>query len=427
MADGRYAANMSERVRLHGMAYGGAAVGRLEDGLAVFVNGALPGELAEIDVGERKKNFARGTLIEVAEPVSERIQPPCPHFLQGCGGCDWQYAGYDAQLAYKQAILADQLRRMGGIADAPMLEPVASPLPYGYRNSAEFHVAAGRIGFHREGTHELINTLSCPLMEEPINTALTVLRNNRETLAGVRSVAIRNGSDALQLTFLMEDDPRGFRLIAAELAAKLEPVVGKPVGIAGVRAGSDRMRGLAGEPWLRMELGGRAFRVSALSFFQVNAGVAEQLAAIVAAQVRPGDRVLDLFAGVGTFGLLAADTARDVVGIESHPAAVADASTNIAEAGAENVRITQGDVGASAELAAGGWDVAILDPPRGGCPRKVLEGVEAKRVVYVSCDPSTLARDLKVLLERGFRPESVQLLDMFPQTYHIEAVALLIR
>jgi 23S rRNA (uracil1939-C5)-methyltransferase len=409
------------------MAYGGAAVGRLEDGIAIFVQGALPGELVEIEISERRKSFARGRLIAVHEAAAERVHPPCPHFREGCGGCDWQYAGYNAQVNYKQAILADQLKRMGGINHPPLLEPVPSPLPFGYRNSAAFHVAGGNIGFHREGTHELLDVRHCPLLEEPINEALVVLRERLEVLEGISSVEIRNCVEALQIGLLTDGDPRSYRFVAGELAQHIEAAAGKPVRIVGVRSGTDRMRGLAGEPWAHMELAGRHFRVSALSFFQVNRGVAERLAASVAQQTRPGDRVLDLFAGVGTFALLAADRAAEVVAVEAHPAAVADAETNIAEAGAENMRMLCADVATSASLAGERWDHAILDPPRAGCPRSVLESVAAKRLTYVSCDPSTLARDLKLLLARGFRLASVQLMDMFPQTYHIEAVALLER
>jgi 23S rRNA (uracil1939-C5)-methyltransferase len=418
---------VSERVRLHGMAYGGAAVGRLEDGAAVFVQGGLAGELVDLELIERKKNFARGRLIEVLEPAPGRIEPPCPHFLEGCGGCQWQHATYAAQLAYKQAILADQLRRMGGIADPPLQEPLPSALSFGYRNTAEFHLADRRFGFHREGSHELVDVADCPLVEAPINAALGVLRRSRSKLAGISSVQVRNGTDTLGLAFISAEDPRAYKLLAGELAPELEAAAGKPIRVAGVRAGSDRMRGLYGEPRVHMSLGGRSFRVSALSFFQVNSGVAEALTEMVALQFKPGDRVLDLFSGVGTFALLAAEQADDVVGVEAHPSAMADAAANAAEAGAENARFIPGDVASAVDLAAESWDLAILDPPRAGCPSKVLDALNAQRVVYVSCDPSTLARDLKLLLSRGFTLASVQLLDMFPQTYHIEAISVLTR
>ena len=416
---------MSERVRLHGMAYGGAAVGRLEDGAAVFVQGGLADEVVDVEVLERKKTFARARLVQVLEPAASRIQPPCPHFLEGCGGCQWQHAAYDAQLAYKQGILADQVRRMGGIADPPLLEPVASALPFGYRNTAEFHLSGRIVGFHREGSHELVDVVHCPLMEQPIEAALGALRKVRSKLAGISSVHVRNGLEALQLALISPEDPRGYKVLAGELAAEVELAAGKPARVAGVRAGSDRMRGLHGEPWVHMPLADRSFRVSALSFFQVNSGMAEVLARKVAEQFKPRDRVLDLFSGVGTFALLAADQADEVVGVESHHAALADGAANAAEAGAENARFLESDVASALELAAERWDLAIVDPPRGGCPRKVLEALNAQRIAYVSCDPSTLARDLKVLLARGFTLTSVQLLDMFPQTYHIEAVAVL--
>jgi 23S rRNA (uracil1939-C5)-methyltransferase len=415
-------------VRLHGMAYGGAAVGRLEDGAAVFVHGGLEGELVEVELVERKKNFARGRLVEVLEPTAARVEPPCPHFLEGCGGCQWQHASYEAQLAYKQGILADQLRRMGGIADPPLLPAVPSPFPFGYRNTIELHLGGRLLGFHREGTHELVDVVHCPLVEPAIDAAIGALRKVRSKLGAVSSLHVRNGVDALQVALIGAEDPRGNKVLASELAADIEAAgVGNPVHVAGARVGSQRMRGLHGEPWVQMRLAGRGFRVSALSFFQVSSAVAEVLAAQVAAQFKPRERVLDLFSGVGTFALMAADEADEVVGVEEHPAALADAAANAAEAGAENARFVPTDVASAVELAAERWDLAILDPPRAGCPRKVLDSLNAERIVYVSCDPSTLARDLKVLAARGFALTSVQLLDMFPQTYHIEAIALLER
>jgi 23S rRNA (uracil1939-C5)-methyltransferase len=418
---------MAATVSLHGMAYGGAAVGKLEDGSVVFVHGGLAGETAEIEVLERRRNFARARLIRVLESSKYRTEPPCVHFREGCGGCQWQHATHDAQLAFKQQILADQLRRTGGVADPPLQEPVPSPQHFHYRNLAEFHLGPEGMGFHREGTHELVDIKSCPLVVPPIDAALGVVRTFRPKLDAVGSVQIRDGAEALQITLLTDDDPRGYRLLATELAERAERAAGKPVHVAGVRAASDRMRGLRGEPWVHMQLAGRRFRVSALSFFQVNSPVAEVLAQRVAEQVRSGERVLDLFSGVGTFALLAADKAGDVVGVESHPAALADAAANTAQAGAENARFVQSDVAAASALVAEPWDLAILDPPRAGVTRNVLDALEAGRVVYVSCDPSTLARDLKVLLARGYSLKSVQLLDMFPQTYHIETVALLHR
>jgi len=409
------------------MAYGGAAVGRLEVGAAVFVQGALEGELAEVDVVERRKSFARGRLVQVLEPSAARVEPPCPHFLEGCGGCQWQHASYEAQLAFKQQILADQLRRGGGIAEPALLDPIPSPQPFGYRNVAEFHLGIGELGFHREGSHELVDVLHCPLMEAPIEAALGVLRTFRKRLPDVSSVHVRAGAEAVQLVLMCDDDPRGYKLLAPELAAAVEAAVGQPAHVTGVHAGSDRMRGLHLEPWLHMPLAGRRFRVSGLSFFQVNTAVAETLAEKVVAEVGANERVLDLYSGVGTFALLAAETAREVVGVESHHAAIADAAANLAEAGAENARFVHSDVAGVTALAAERWDMAILDPPRAGCPRQVLDALNAERVVYVSCDPSTLARDLKILLARGFSLRSAQLLDMFPQTYHLETLAVLTR
>jgi 23S rRNA (uracil1939-C5)-methyltransferase len=418
----RYGSDVAEQVRLHGMAYGGTAVGRLADGAAVFVPGGLAGETVELEVAERRRNFARARLVTMLDPSPARVQPPCAHFLEGCGGCQWQHAAYDAQLAFKRDVLLDQLRRLGGIDSPPLLESVPSPLEFGYRSSAEFHVRNGRVGFNREGSHELVDVLSCPLISDEMNRALRVVRQIVPAAPGaIESVEIRAGMDALQLTLYAQDDPRGYRILGDELAA----AIGGECRVAGVRVGSDRTRGLHGQPYVHMRLAGRLWRVSAQSFFQVNLAVAERLCAAVLPFAPRGGRVLDLFAGVGLFGLLLADAAADVVAVESSAPAVADAEANRAEAAADNLQVVTAEV--SPAHVEGKWDVIVLDPPRAGCPRAVLDVLNGHQIVYVSCDPSTLARDLKVLVGRGYRLDSVQLFDMFPQTYHIEALAVLSR
>ncbi|MBV8083745.1 MAG: class I SAM-dependent RNA methyltransferase [Chloroflexi bacterium] len=413
---------MAERVRLHGMANGGAAVGRLADGAAVFVHGGLAGETAEVEVVERRRNFARARLLTVLDPSPARVEPPCPHFLEGCGGCQWQHAAYDAQLAFKRDVLLDQLRRLGGIDEPPLLESVPSPLEFGYRDTAEFHVRNGAVGFNREGSHELVDVRSCPLISDSMNGALEVVRAIVPPAPGtIESVEIRAGADALLLTLYMQDDPRGYRILGDELAT----AIGGECRVAGVRIGSDRTRGLHGQPHVYMRLARRQWRLSAQSFFQVNLAVAERLCEAVLPFAPRGGRVLDLFAGVGVFGLLLADAAADVVAVESSAPAIADAEANRAEAAADNLRVISGEV-APAHVE-GRWDVVVLDPPRAGCPRPVLDVLEASRIVYVSCDPSTLARDLKVLIARGYGLDSVQPFDMFPQTFHIETLAVLSR
>ncbi|MGH2363044.1 MAG: class I SAM-dependent RNA methyltransferase [Chloroflexota bacterium] len=414
---------MSEMVRLHGMAYGGAAVGRLADGAAVFVAGGLRGEVVEVQVAERKKSFARAQLLRVVEPAPERVAPPCPHFRAGCGGCQWQFGEYGAQLLYKEDVLRDQLSRLGGLRDVPLLPSLAAPEAWGYRNVVEFHVGPEGIGFHREGTHAIVDVQSCPLAEPGINAALAAVRTSRKRLAGTASVQVRTGADALHLTLVTDDDPRGYKLLATELADRL----GAGARVTGVANGTPRMRGLTGDPWVWMNLAGHRFRASALSFFQVNSAVAGQLVEHLLPAVSLGSRVLDLYCGVGTFSLLAAERAAEVVGVENSASALADAATNAAEFAANNLRLVQADVGASQALAAEPWDLAILDPPRSGCPGSVLEVLNAARLAYVSCDPTTLARDLRLLTQRGYQLDSMRLFDMFPQTYHMETLSLLSR
>ncbi len=424
------------------MAYGGAAVGRLSDGAAVFVSGGLPGETVEVDLTDRKKSFARGRLLSVLEASPERVEPPCRHFLYGCGGCQWQYASYASQLSFKQNILADQLRRGGGIAEAVMLESITAPQPFNYRNVAEFHVRDGRIGFNREGSHDLVDITECPLVEAPINHALTIIRSAQKRLGEAATIQVRSGVEAIHITLFTDDEPRGYKMLAAELADR----IGGEVHVTAVGNGTNRMRGAFGDPWIWMSLpldpgtvrpvipeSGEGpsenprFRTSALSFFQVNTAMAGKLASEVVSHVQANDRVLDLYCGVGTFALLAAEKAREVVGVEESASAMADAATNAAENATDNVKFERLDVGAAHAIAEEGWDLTILDPPRSGCPRSVLEVLKSERLVYVSCDPSTLARDLRILTGRGYKLENTRLFDMFPQTYHLETLSILSR
>jgi len=400
------------------MAHGGAALGRYE-GRVLFVPYAIPGETVRVEIVEAHERWARARLLEVVEPSLDRIaDPQCPHFGPSrCGGCHWQHIAYPAQLAYKKEVVLDQLARIGKIAGPPVHEVIPSPSPWGYRNQVQLRPAGdGALGFVRAGNDGIQPIRTCPIMHPLLAELFDQLDLDFPDLARLTLRAGVATGDAMAILETREDEPPE---IAVDLPLSVNFMLsdGTPVT-------------LVGNAWIAEEVAGRLWRVSAPSFFQVNREMAEQLVQVVRdyAAPRETETLLDLYAGVGLFGLTLAPLAGRAFLVEENPHAVADALENAA--GQENVTLLEGPV----EEALAEWeepvDIVVLDPPRGGCAPDVpaaLSRLAPARLVYVSCDPATLARDLRRLLEGPFRLIDVQPLDMFPQTYHIECVALLRR
>lgn len=410
------------QLTLTDLAFGGEAIGRL-DGRVVFVPFGLPGERVVIELSEERRDYARGRIVEVLEPSPERVAPPCPYF-GSCGGCSLQHAAYPAQLAFKRRVVIEQLRRIGHIEQAEQLvQPTIGMLsPWEYRNHARFSVGRrfGELCFTQRGSHRLLRIDRCLLMHPAINTAVQRLQGR---LVGFRGhqVALRCGANTGDLLI----NPR------------LDQVPELP----------------SGQESLTEELFGRRFRIAAPAFFQVNTrreqrpppeglrpgpwplpaeglSMVEILALVVHDQLAlaGSEFVVDAYCGVGTFAVLLAPAARKVLGIEESTAAVQDARLNAADL--PNVDFIAGKTEEVLPKLEERPDAVVLDPARVGCHPAVLEALAARevpRVVYVSCDPATLARDLGILVKRGFQVQRVQPLDMFPQTYHIESVALLTR
>jgi 23S rRNA (uracil1939-C5)-methyltransferase len=382
--------------------------------------------MVRVQVVEERRDFTRGELLSVIRPAAERIEPPCVHYAEGCGGCSWQHADYAAQLRLKQAIVVDQLRRIGHFPDAHEL--VSAPLgmldPWGYRNQARFTVGRrfGELCFTYRSSHRLMRIDHCWIVHPRI---LEVLQTTQGRLAGIErrlhQISVRVGSNTGQL------------LISPALPEipELE----------------------SGQAYLEEELLGRRFRLQPPSFFQVNTrrelrplppqvreprlpvpsdglSMAELLALLVLDRVEPepSSVVVDAYSGVGTFALSLAPLVREAIGIEEAKSAVKDAEHN-AE-GVDNVRFVQARTEAILPSLDARPDAVVLDPARAGCHPDVLRAlldIRPTRIVYVSCDPSTLSRDLRILVDGGYQLHEVQPLDMFPQTYHIECVATLTR
>lgn len=396
------------------LAYGGDAMGRLPDGRAVFVPFVLSGEIARIRLVEQKRGFARGQLIELLHATPERIAPRCQHFGI-CGGCHYQHLPYESQLAAKVTILGEQLQRIGGLTSIHQLEPVPSPDAYNYRNHVQFHLAPdGRLGYHRAQSAEVLPIQECHLPQPALNAFWPQMEF--EAGAGLERIGLRCGiEDEVQL-ILESEDPLlpEFSLEELDLTAVHLSPAGSTV--------------LAGNDGLPMQVLGRIFQVSAASFFQTNTAVAGRMIEHVldALVLQPGATLLDVYCGVGLFSAFLAPRCAELIGIESSPSAVVDFAANLDEF--EHVSIYE----ATAEQALPALDLhpqaILVDPPRAGLSPMVIDQLlrlAARQLVYISCDPATLARDLRRLTAGGYQVEHVRLFDMFPQTYHMETVALM--
>ena len=400
-------------IQLTALTYGGDAIGRLPDGRAVFVPFALPGERVRVRLVEEKRGHARAELLEVLEPAPGRIPPRCAHFT-ACGGCHYQHMDYPAQLAAKTAILKEQLERIGGLADIPIREAVASPLPWNYRNHVQFHLTAdGKLGYQAPRSSTVIPIRECHLPEAPLNALWPQLEV--EALPGLERVGLRLGAGEELMLVLESSQPGAPEFTVEEVA------------LSAVQLGPGGALVLAGSEAIVVEVLGRPFRVSAASFFQVNTA---QAAAMVehllqALPLEPGMTVLDVYCGVGLFSAFLAPRVQRLVGIELSPEACEDFAVNLDAF--ENVELYE----APAEQVLAGVDfhpdVIVVDPPRAGLGQATLDGLlrqEASHLAYISCDPATLARDAKRLVQGGYRLRQVTPFDLFPQTYHIESISL---
>lgn len=381
-------------LEIRSLAAGGEGVGRDAEGRVVFVPFAAPGDRLRVRLIQERPSFARATLVEILDPSPLRRDPPCPVFGR-CGGCAWQHLDYAAQVSAKRDILRDALVRIGGLEPPQPLELRASPTPYRTRSRARLLARGGRLGFRRLHSRELCAVRHCPVLVPVLDAALEELSASRPA-DGEWEIA--SGDDG--------------GLARQRLGCRL------PRGaVSGVRISN-------GCDWLRVSTG---------SFFQAHAALRSALAAAVAEAAGSGDACLELFAGSGFFTLLLARRFRRVVAVESSPRALQDLRTNLSEAGRPGVEV-RGEAVESAlrdpSLRAGGLQVVVLDPPRAGLARgaaAALAGLGAQRIVYLSCDPATLARDLAGLSRSGYRLTHAEGFDLFPQTAHVETLAVLER
>jgi len=425
---------------IESLAYGGDAIGRLEDGRTAFVRGACPGDTVRVEIDQERDRFVRAHVTEVVSASPDRVSAPCPYFGE-CGGCSWQHVAYSVQCESKRRSVIDALERIGGIPDVDNIvaPTVSSSTEYGYRNKVELVLdpTSGRpyLGYHRAGSDKVVRVESCLLLPRKhqkvpraLGGALRYLTG--ESDLGIVRVGYRVAVHTNDVEVALWTAPGGFprNAVAKTLAQAVRTTSIVRVLTKGPSAerSVSGVESLSGRGNWRERLGELDYTVSAPSFFQVNTKGAERLVELVMAALQPdgSDRALDLYAGAGTFTLPLAQHAGEVIAVESAGPAVRDLRRNL-----ENNQLWAEVVGGDAarEIAElGHFDVVVVDPPRSGLAPEVLAALTASRprdLAYVSCDPATLARDSRVLIGAGYELVSATPVDLFPQSYHVETVA----
>lgn len=432
--------------RIEGYSSEGLGIARI-DGQVVFVHGAVRGELCRVLVMKVLKNAAFGKVTELLEPSPERREPDCPYYGR-CGGCDFRHLSYREELWAKRQRVQDALTRLGG-SDVEVEEILGAADPLYYRNKSQYPVSAGKVGFYRARTHDVVDIEHCLIQKPQADAAAAALRDYMRDFA-VPSYDEKTGRGLLRHLYV-RTNRRGESLVCVlangerlpheeELVGRLRRAVPDCVGVVlgvNTRRGNtilgERYRTLWGADTLEDELCGLTFRLSVPSFYQVNRDQAEVLyrKAVEYAGLTGGELVVDLYCGAGTITQVMAGGAGRVIGAEIVPEAIEDARENARRNGIENVEFFCGDAAQlAADFAGRGLrpDVICVDPPRKGlAPEAIAAAAQMapQRVVYVSCDPGTLGRDVKRFAEYGYRVQRAAACDLFPRTRHVETIVLI--
>jgi 23S rRNA (uracil1939-C5)-methyltransferase len=441
---------------IDGLSHEGLGVGKVQ-GFTLFVKDTLPGERIKAKIVKKKKHFGFGRLIEVLEESPHRTEPPCPIYDQ-CGGCQLQHLSYAEQLVQKEKQVRDNLQRIAGLDlnEVNIHPTLGMDEPWRYRNKAQVPIGemeGGLIGgFYRQGTHEIIDMQECLIQHEQndqviqrvkeIAGKLGVRAYDENTHHGLlRHVVVKYGFASQELMIVLitngEKVPQSDQLITHlrnEFTHLKSIVQNSNTKRTNVIFG-DKTRLLWGEEYIHDHIGNIRFAISARSFYQVNPIQTKVLydKALEYADLKGTETVIDAYCGIGTISLFLAQKAKKVLGVEIVPEAIADAKRNAQLNKISNVDFAVGE----AEKVIPWWraqgisaDVIVVDPPRKGCEESLLQTIiemKPKRVVYVSCNPSTLARDLKILEAGGFKTKELQPVDMFPHTSHVECVVRIYR
>lgn len=446
--------NQTYEIEITGMNHEGQGVGRLE-GMAVFVDGGIKGEKALVKINEVKKNYATSTIESILSNSQGRIEPPCGNY-EKCGGCSLMHMNYKAQLEFKTELVRETLRRIGKLEEVKVNDTIGMNNPYNYRNKIQFPVAlkGGKpvMGFYERRSHNVADSSLCLIQDDTSSLVRQVVLEflssykisiyDEKTGSGLlRHVMVRKGfktGEVMVVLVVNGDSISNSDKLIENLKDKVEGLTSVFLNINKRNTNiilGEKNKKLFGRDTITDYIGRFKFDISPLSFFQVNPVQTEVLygKALEFAQLAGNETVFDLYCGIGTISLFLSEKAKQVYGIEVVEDAIKDAKKNAAANGVDNAEFIAGE----AERVIPGMyekgikaDVVVVDPPRKGCDQVVLETMvkmQPSRIVYVSCNPSTLARDLNYLAENGYRVDEVQPVDMFPHTAHTEVCCLIVK
>ena len=453
-----YSKNDIVQVTIEDIGVTGEGIGKI-DGYTLFVKDTVIGDVVEVKIMKAKKNYGYARLMNIITPSKDRVTPKC-NIARQCGGCQLQAMSYAAQLKYKQKLVSDNLQRIGGLTegvDYEMCDILGMDTPFRYRNKAQFPIGRdknGKIiaGFYAGRTHSIIANTDCLLGAEENEAILNEVISwmevckvepyDEKTGKGlVRHVLIRKGFTTKELMVCLVINGRKIPQVE-KLVDRLQKIEGMTAIMANVNTEQTNVilgkeiQPIWGQDYIEDYIGNVKYRISPLSFYQVNPVQTEKLygKALEYAGLTGKETVWDLYCGIGTISLFLAQKAKQVYGVEIVPPAIADAKDNARRNGIQNAEFY---VGKAEEILPHKYetenvkaDVIVVDPPRKGCDEALLETIvkmQPERVVYVSCDSATLARDLKYLTANGYKAERLATVDMFPMTVHVESAVKLVR
>ncbi|MBR6164045.1 23S rRNA (uracil(1939)-C(5))-methyltransferase RlmD [bacterium] len=452
--DNRPAEGEEYRVKAEKMLFSETALGKIGN-FSVFIPNACPGDVLRVRIKKVNKNYAFGEIVEIETPSEYRVKPFCP-MANICGSCSWQHIAYSEQLKQKQIIVKDIMKKIGGIdTEVPM--PVSTDSKTEYRCKVQYPLSQTKVskrilaGYYKKNSHELVNIKFCPIQPDLINKITEYFREKAQEL-GLSAYEERTHRGLLRhivfkyskktgemlVVLCINDDKTSpeLKTLAKMLAENFKEIVGICANFNTMKNNvimSDRTETIVGRGFYYEEVNGKKFRISANSFFQVNPETAGKIFEYVKKEITKrieNPSILDAYSGVSTFGIMLSDITKEVVCVEEIKHATEDAKENVKINNCRNVEIISNDAGQEFkkfQKEGRQFDVIVVDPPRKGCSEESIKNIvkSAKHlIVYVSCDVSTLARDTKYITSNGFKLSSIQPFDMFPNTYHIENVAV---
>jgi 23S rRNA (uracil1939-C5)-methyltransferase len=422
-------------IHIDSIAFGGRGVGKREDGKVVFVAGAIPGETIIATITREYKNYILAEIDELLVSSPDRMKPICDHFPL-CGGCDWLHIAYAKQVEFKQNILISQLMHKCPMEETVIGEPVSSPADFGYRSHAILRCSYDNgfsMGFYQKSTNTVVSQERCPVLNARIQSVISQIRKilDETPVAGILSLEVHAIDEVLVRAVVSRKPDRNDLAVFREIVQKAGLT-----GLSLLNAGRPGFEQVFGKDILRyhIEAKGKTIKLSTGfgGFIQINAPVNEMMVNYVMDLAAGSERILDLYCGNGNFSIPLAFKAREVTGIERDPDLVRRGRESAEENRLTNMHFSDVDAEKAVQALSkeqGSFDTIILDPPREGAKNimKDLVRLDPKLIIYISCDPSTLSRDLAILIQNGFGLKKIRLFDMFPQTYHLESVSCLER